>query len=788
MEQNNYLSLVKIFGNATKENDKTNLDKLKFLFKTFIFGDKKIFSLNQLWFEKDEIKVDIEYYQLIQSLITIFIKYFSDEASFKEDLLSKEIFSLFKKTKYFCLYQNLLEICYIFELREEYYTEISCALYILGIKKGTPINDILVGFLEDFTENELVENSKFSSQIRKIKYDTINDSFMNNLKLLYNLIKSNGDEEEIKQKLIYIEKTGNKDKKLNEEIKNFQNILNIDSQAISKKDDISAEKNQSNDSARNEVNKYNKKEVNIIESSKSNNNKNLIYSDYSLEELLNFIKIKSEELKKEEKEIKTEQESFIEKYKNKIMNLVYTIFKIQNRFNLIVQQLAKCKKTIKEIALSELSKKIFYENKIEIEKFLIEINLMKSVIELLGTPSIIIVKKKLLDMIIYSLIKTNKDKFEIDKNYCPNENILKKLLKKIEKYSDNIIRKDDIDKNKTSKNYINELINKNQSSIEFPFSCTDKYLNIIIGYLSFCKSKYNKVEKENKQDRKNKVEVNSQNSRPLKINIDIVLEYFIKNNLVFEDDDSKFKKKLEELESKKNSLIDKYFSSTSEGWKTLLNDYDKFDKKEQENYMSAFNFSEKELINEIIKDFEDSLRSLKNNLLKLNEIEDETEKKELLEQFFSKYHQITERELSFDESDYLKLSEIIKERYLLIFFQIQLTKYSLLNFYSKSFAKILNDNLESNKKLIINEYSELKAQLRQLLDEMKKSNKIKSARKLFIEWKITKLINIKDNFETFIDNIKKYVDSVELRFNDEVISDKITSLWIIKNDLEQYVD
>ena len=555
MEQNNYLSLVKIFGNATKENDKTNLDKLKFLFKTFIFGDKKIFSLNQLWFEKDEIKVDIEYYQLIQSLITIFIKYFSDEASFKEDLLSKEIFSLFKKTKYFCPYQNLLEICYIFELREEYYTEISCALYILGIKKGTPINDILVGFLEDFTENELVENSKFSSQIRKIKYDTINNSFMNNLKLLYNLIKSNGHEEEIKQKLLAlenheeknsdytnIEKTGNEDKKLKEEIKNFQNILNIDSPAIRKKDDISAEKNQSNDSARNEVNKYNKKEVNIIESSKSNNNKNLIYSDYSLEELLNFIKIKSEELKKEEKEIKTEQESFIEKYKNKIMNLVYTIFKIQNRFNLIVQQLAKCKKTIKEIALSELSKKIFYENKIEIEKFLIEIKLVKSVIELLGTPSIVIVKKKLLDMIIYSLIKTNKDKFEIDKNYCPNENILKKILKKIEKYSDNIIRKDDIDKNKTSKNYINELINKNQSSIEFPFSCTDKYLNIIIGYLSFCKSKYNKVEKENKQDRKNKVEVNSQNSRPLKINIDIVLEYFIKNNLVFEDDDSKFKK------------------------------------------------------------------------------------------------------------------------------------------------------------------------------------------------------------------------------------------------------
>ena len=181
------LKVVKILGNVTKESDKTSLDNLKFLFKTFIFGDKNIPSMNELWFEKAEIKVDIEYYQLIQSLITIFIKYFSDETSFNEELLSKEIFALFKKTKYFCPYYNLIKICYILDLVEKYYTEISCALYILGIKKGTPINDILIEILEDFAEDELVENSKFCSQIRSIKYGTINDFFMKNLKLLYNL-------------------------------------------------------------------------------------------------------------------------------------------------------------------------------------------------------------------------------------------------------------------------------------------------------------------------------------------------------------------------------------------------------------------------------------------------------------------------------------------------------------------------------------------------------------------------------------------------------------------------
>ena len=205
MEENNYLLLVKILGNVTKENDKTNLDNLKFLLKTFIFGDKKIPSLNELWLEKEEIKADIEYYQLIQSLITTFINHFSNEASFKNDLLAKEKFSLFKKSKYFWLYHNLIKISYILELGEEYYTEISCALYILGIKKGTSINAILIWILEDFTQDELVENSKFCSQIRSIKYETINDSFMKNLMLLYNLIKSNRDEEEIKQKLMNLE-------------------------------------------------------------------------------------------------------------------------------------------------------------------------------------------------------------------------------------------------------------------------------------------------------------------------------------------------------------------------------------------------------------------------------------------------------------------------------------------------------------------------------------------------------------------------------------------------------
>ena len=196
-----------------------------------------------------------------------------------------------------------------------------------------------------------------------------------------------------------------------------------------------------------------------------------------MEELLNFIKNKSEELKKEEKEIKIDKDNTFEQYEKKILNLVSANFQIQNRFYLIVQQLEISKNTIKEIEVSQLSQKIIAENKIEIEKFIIEINLMKSVIELLKTPSFVIVKRKLLDMIIYSLIKSNKEKFKIDENYCPSDYFLNKISKKIEKYSENILRKDDIEKINESKKIIKESINKNQSTIKFPLSCTDEYLD-----------------------------------------------------------------------------------------------------------------------------------------------------------------------------------------------------------------------------------------------------------------------------------------------------------------------
>ena len=83
---------------------------------------------------------------------------------------------------------------------------------------------------------------------------------------------------------------------------------------------------------------------------------------------------------------------------------------------------------------------------------------------------------------------------------------------------------------------------------------------------------------------------------------------------------------------------------------------------------------------------------------------------------------------------------------------------------------------------------ELKNQSRKLVDEIKKINSIKSPKKMFFDWKFNNGLIIKEDFESFINGIKSYVGSVELKFNDDLISDQATSLWLIKNELDQYVD
>ena len=44
------------------------------------------------------------------------------------------------------------------------------------------------------------------------------------------------------------------------------------------------------------------------------------------------------------------------------------------------------------------------------------------------------------------------------------------------------------------------------------------------------------------------------------------------------------------------------------------------------------------------------------------------------------------------------------------------------------------------------------------------------------------------NFDTFINNIKSYVKSIDAKLNDDIINEQVTSFWIIKNSLDEFID
>ena len=213
---------------------------------------------------------------------------------------------------------------------------------------------------------------------------------------------------------------------------------------------------------KNEINestsdKQEKNESNVVTGN------NIIKNDRNdiLNDSLEYIKNELENCKENEEELEA----------NNIMKVIMPIIQRQNRYYCILRQISKLRNIIKEFESFQSSQRTICEDKIEIEKCLIVINGMKAVIESLKSPTIINVKRKILDLIIFSLIKSNKNKFTLNKNFCPNKSFLDKILTKLQDYA-NKNGKTEEKKDKINKKieFIHELIEKNNTIINFPFS------------------------------------------------------------------------------------------------------------------------------------------------------------------------------------------------------------------------------------------------------------------------------------------------------------------------------
>ena len=100
-------------------------------------------------------------------------------------------------------------------------------LYI-RLKKGTSVNSILIEILKDFSEEEIIKESRYYSQIKSINYENISESFMKNLFLLYNFIMSKADEQKIMSQIKMLENPEDlKDQSLSFKFENKKFFINI---------------------------------------------------------------------------------------------------------------------------------------------------------------------------------------------------------------------------------------------------------------------------------------------------------------------------------------------------------------------------------------------------------------------------------------------------------------------------------------------------------------------------------------------------------------------------------
>ena len=116
-----------------------------------------------------------------------------------------------------------------------------------------------------------------------------------------------------------------------------------------------------------------------------------------------------------------------------------------------------------------------------------------------------------------------------------------------------------------------------------------------------------------------------------------------------------------------------------------------------------------------------------------------------------------------------------KERSLLVYLTIKLSKYEAVNIFFRDITNILDKFYEKEKNGILKLLSDLKKQTKELIIEATKLIQIKSAELLYRKWKFSDFNYKIGDFGYFVSLIKNYVTSIEAKFNDDIISDQVKS-------------
>lgn len=740
------------------------------------YNKKKFF-----WFEEQIFQQDKEYVYLIYLYIDIFIKYLETN-DFNETEFHKEITNAAQNSKYSNIYKLIRTIFLKLDNNDEKYYEIYWCIYFLGFKKNSPLNETFISNLKEIASFPQIKDSFYKEQISQLNYDKIDEYFLD---LINKLIDS-----------IILNK-----KKNSQSDKIIANLNSKDSSKDENNNDSKMKKFEINDND-NDISKS--KAQNIINDQIENTRINL--DTNQIKDKQNEIELENDSSTKTNELLNNSFEKF-NNFKNgendlikNIQNLVFVISQDHQRYYAIIHMRTLIKKKLEEYKNSIIIEKKFIEKNYQLNENFIKINRLKAAVKLLNPSNIVNLKRKVIDIAIFLLFKNGKDDFKLNDQYCPNSKFLKSALKKL-----NEIKGKDI-QNKV--NFINDLLNKDITTISYPLTINNKDLKSLVSFLNFYKSKFTNIvhighestnyyllpikskkfpylptislENKDVEEQESNKRINySLYGEKIKFDFEQILELIIKDS--FNIDEIDFEKNMNKLNDEKNQIYE-YCDILSNFMKNdIINDDDEISFKNRDKI-----FTNEEILfcNSILCEFQDKIKNLENEIVNL--LKDDKDLKKLfinIDNFQNKFNETLKKELKFNIDDnYNPLN--MNNGNNLLYYKYKYDKLNILYIFIKNLIQIFNQNIQSKTEQIIEKINTIKKETDDMNKIINKITYLKPISEIFKEWKFKKQC-YNNNFESFVNILKNSIKTnFKVSIDNDFIYDQLISTWMIKNDID----
>jgi hypothetical protein len=760
--------LKKILFAISEENKKNEEgENIKIVLNSLIGENVK--KANDLWFEVKEIKEDVDYYNIIISLIDLLLESLTSNQDVDIPLLAEKIVNVLKNCKYSEYYNLTRKIFLAIDQGEKSFYDIYCSVCCLGFKKNSLLHRELEYNLKDLSEYDQFQNSVYSKEFENFNYDNINIEFLNNFNDFIECIL-NGES-------------------------NGKNINEI----ITKLTD----KNNKEDNSKNE----------IVDKKNSLSNNKLISTleTNEIEQDSN-----NEEIDTTEKEIdKDIYEKFISNFKdlenegNNISMKTFLLYNKRNhRLNGIILLRSKIKEQLKEFELISKSQKELLSYYCSIKENLIYILRLKTLINQIKSSSIINIKRKLIDLLVFYIIKKNEKFFSLNVNYSPNKTFLEKILNILQKK-----RRYETEEIQKKINDIEKLIQKKKSITNYHIKIENSDLKDIINFFSYYKKYYIfHLEKENELYKVNKLIFNeneneyqnqeiiiknkdksskNSNQEINCLNLDYAFKLIFEFTPDYETNEITLSKELKSIKEEKKVKIDNIIDLISASLDKIiyLNDTNSEIPKFEIDKDEYFSKEAKDLIKKRKSEFDKKIKSI-NELLSIFEIGDnnfqfqQTAIAKIQEQLFY----IVKKEFSINIDYFIEIDENKPGISVLYYFQYKFMKLKDLYQIIQHICKIYKNYIEKENLTIKEKLKKINQEANEINLLIKKEKEIKNGKMVYLDWKKKKHKLIKyETFTTKLFNALKGINEFKIDDEDELIVDEITSCWLIKNNLDEFV-